>query len=208
MIESIVKDPVWKPTERLWYNKFNSAIVIGPFDDCKSAVLTDISEKCKNRWTWTFNPETKQYRIFSKIFTSDQVFLRGLMNTFNYTEVQTPMNNFHAETLEANTICIRKTPWYGKYRYKVYNYIPWNRKNEFTKEDGKQMKSFVEDNFSDKESRIRTTNYSYDYSDWRSLPYIYTNNEGAVMMFKMAFNDKVDITITEVMTLDEIKEKA
>ena len=72
----------------------------------------------------------------------------------------------------------------------------------------KQMKSFVEDNFSDDGSRIRTTNYSYDYSDWRSLPYIYTNNEGACDdVSKWRSMIKLTVTITEVMTLDEIKAK-
>lgn len=204
----ITKNPKWKPTMRKWYRKFNSAITIGPFDSYKNYVLTDVSSVCKNRWTWTFNPATKSYRIYSKIFTSDEQFLRGLMNTFPYTEVITPMNEYHEQCLDSNKIIIRNTPWYGKYKYKIENYIPWNKKEDFTKADGLAMKKFVDDNFSDDGSRVRTTNYSFDFSDWRSLPYIYTNNEGACMLFKMSFNDKVEVNITQVMTVDEIRQKA
>jgi hypothetical protein len=37
---------------------------------------------------------------------------------------------------------------------------------------------------------------------------LYTNNEGAIMLYKLMFGNVLNITVTEVVTFDEIKEQA
>ena len=204
----IINDPLWKPSLRLSYNKFTSSITLGPFAKASGCVTTD-HPSCKDRWRWVFNEKRDKYDIYTKIFTSDIQFIKGLMQLYPYTEVQTPMNEYHNEVLlqGPEKISIRPTLWHKKYKYRVESYVSFYNKNKITQDTYYKVCEFIDENFKGN-SYIRNTNYGGSWNSYNTIPYVYTNNEGAIMLFKMMFNNIMNVTVTEAITFDDIKEKA
>jgi hypothetical protein len=191
----------WKPSQSYWFNKYTCCITLGPFK--KSRTVFTAAPPNRSRCTYLFDDNKREYQIYSKIYTSDLELIKGLMNMYPYIEVMTPMNEAHELYLTQERFCIREKQWYGQYKYKVDSWIPWLARHNKEETPIEEINKFIDNNFQG-EARIRRS-FGWGYNN---VPYLYTNNEGAIMLYKLMFGNVLNITVTEAVTFDEIKEQA
>lgn len=195
------QNPKWSPSEKLTYGKVCS-IKLGPFD---SANRLWIDQPHRARTSYIFSEDKQAYTIYTVIYSNDKELIIGLSKLYPYQEVKTPMNEGHEKLLTDTNkkTLIRNNMWFGKYKHRLTCWIPWHlRKGGENTELVADARKFFEQNFSRENCYIRHCNHHYG----DNLPYIYTNDEYALMLFKLAFSDRVYVDITSVVTFNEIKE--
>lgn len=202
-MKELVQDPNWKPTKRLWFNKFQYAILLGPF---RPPNTISIDYPYRSRSKWVFNKDEDTYEVLTTVYVDSIDLLKGLINLYPYTEVYTPMNDQHEEILQDKRKQIRDKLWHGKYRYKIDLWPtrrPFQQYNRTESEIEKQEIIEVLLELFKYDSHVRRANWN-----WGDLPYIYTNNEKSLMLLKLRYSDTLTITITEAVTFDEIIQMA
>ena len=199
------QNPKWSPSDKLTFGKL-CQISLGPFTRGNHAWI-DYPHRA--RTSYKFNKQNEAYDIYTKIYTDDGDLILGLMDKYIYSEVKTPMSEKHENILMDQKTLIRDKLWFGKYKHRLNCWIPWHQRGTamFHSKSHKEpiladAQAFFSANFDRDKDYVRNTNYGYG----DNLPYIYTNDEHSLMLFKIAFNDRMNIDITTIMTFDEIKE--
>jgi hypothetical protein len=188
----------WKPSEKLYYDKYNSKIIIGPLSNYNDIA---IEAPHRSKSSFIFNTESKEYDIYTTVYTSDLNLLWGLSQKFNFNSISTPINDHHLDIIDAskkNKILVRKNLWYRKYRYRCVGYIPYWEMNRIAEGLYEEVTEWIDEVFKDSRK-------SFNYSYGRGFT-IYSNDEPSHMLLKIRWGDMFKIEITEINTFDEIKE--
>lgn len=204
-MEELIQDPKWKPSDKLWYNKFCYSVLLGPFNPDN---LLGIDRPYRTRCTWI--PEKKPgegYTVLVRVYLDDIKMVKGLISKYPYIEVQSPMNKQHEDILTDKKSIIREKLWHGKYKYRLETFksFYWSRFTLSSSKDGQDVieaRRMIIDLFG-KNSHIRSANWSQD-----DVPFVYTNDERSLMLYKMRFMESFRIIITEAITFDEIRQMA
>lgn len=209
--DTIVKIQNWKPIEKLFYGKY--ANVVRTPDSSIDAILL----KYKG-----------EYRLVSRgyhtrthsVYTNNVDLVNDIVNDCVLESIETPLNQMHYDLLADKTrdIIYREKPYYNKYHNRVETYRNWGSAeitvDEFV-EINKAMYELFESSesyWSGKEWRkklytdVDWVTRSYHYGRfWHSyLPTIYTNDETALMMFKLRYNDRLRIKIKTIVTTETL----
>lgn len=190
----------WKPSDKLWYNKYTCSIKIGPFHDTHCPDITG-EHRSTNKYMW--DATTHRIRILYKtVYTNDLLLVQDLADTHPYEYVKTPKDQNHELVLKSRNrrIEVRSILWHNQYRFKLdcwtTMYGGW-RVDVVRQAMVQEVNDFIVENFLDT-GRLR---HEYWYG---SIPTVYTNNEQALLLFKMRFSNEVKIHITEAITYDQI----
>ena len=148
---------------------------------------------------------THRIRILYKtVYTNDLLLVQDLADNQPYEYVKTPKDQNHELALKSRNrrIEVRSILWHNQYRFKLecWTAIFSGWRGYITNSPMLQeVNEFIAENFLDT-GRLR-------YQYWHgSIPIVYTNNEQALMLFKMRFSNEVNIHITEAITYDQIKD--
>jgi len=203
-METLIKDPKWKPSNKLWYDKFYYSVLLGPFSPEN---IVHIDKPYRTRCTWIPKKEFGTgYSVLVRVYLDDIKMVKGLISKYPYQEVQTPMNEKHLDILNDKKSQIRERLWHGKYKYRleVFKNIWWSPSPIYNekKEDVVEVRKTILDLFG-KSSHIRSANWSFS-----DIPYVYTNDERSLMLFKMRYMESFRVIITEAITFDEIRQMA
>ena len=188
----------WKPSEKLYYDKYNSKIIIGPLSNYNDIA---IEAPHRSKSSFIFNTESKEYDIYTTVYTSDLNLLWGLSQKFNFNSISTPINDHHLDIIDAskkNKILVRKNLWYRKYRYRCVGYVPYWKMTRIEEGLYEEVTEWIDEVFKDSRK-------SFNYSYGRGFT-IYSNDEPSHMLLKIRCGDMFKIEITEINTFDEIKE--
>lgn len=202
ILKLLQNDPKWKPTPGLWFRKYVYKIEIGPYPSNHQYV--SVEKPDRQKVSYRHDPETNDYVIYNSIYTSNIDTLLAFVNNTDYRAIYTPHNEEHETMLrdnKDNKIVIRDSLYYKKYRYKIEvsrNWREWNRSD--TDNLMKDCAAWCVDAFDNKDTMLRQT--SGYYSD---IPFIYTNDIKPVMLLKLAYSDRLIISVSEVRTHDELK---
>lgn len=146
---------------------------------------------------------THRIRILYKtVYTNDLLLVQDLADTHPYEYVKTPKDQNHELVLKSRNrrIEVRSILWHNQYRFKLdcwtTMYGGW-RVDVVRQAMVQEVNDFIVENFLDT-GRLR---HEYWYG---SIPTVYTNNEQALLLFKMRFSNEVKIHITEAITYDQI----
>lgn len=208
MEKKIISDPRWSPTKRLWFGKFQYAITLGPFQPLN---CVEIGPPYKCRTSWAFDDKIKKdYEVKTVAYIDSLEMLKGLMNTYPFIKVQTPMNKHHEKILKHSKdtrTLIRDKLWHNKYKFRV-SVQPKGRRFTLTPDKGKEQefmkaRTTIIDMFKGT-SYLRHTRW-YNWSD---MPFIYTSDEKSLMLLKLSYSNDLDISVTEAVTFDEIRQMA
>lgn len=193
----ITQHPLWKPTDKVFYSKYECCIELGPFTDYNPIFLEYAG---RSTVRYKFNKTEKRYDIYCKIYTSDYDIVLGLMEKFPFTEIKTPINEKHKLLLHDYTTVVREKLYYGKYRFKVLTFFNrFKNKNDNIPE----VKDYIRNNMS-AGTRFRKETWPPEYD----IPTMYTSNEKDLMLYKLRFNTDFNILVMKVMTFEELKSKA
>lgn len=202
ILKLLQNDPKWKPTPGLWFRKYIYKIEVGPYPSYQQMITVEKPDRQK--CSYKYDKAADEYFIYNSIYTSNVDTLLAFVNNTDYTAVYTPHNEEHAEMLRENKdnkIVIRDSLFYKKYRYKVEvsrNWREWNRQDN--DKVMKECAAWCVDAFDNEDTMLRRT-FGY-YSD---VPFIYTNDIKPVMLLKLAYSDRLIISVSEVRTHDELK---
>lgn len=188
----------WKPSEKLYYDKYNSKIIIGPLSNYNDVA---IEAPHRSKSSFIFNTESKEYDIYTTVYTSDLNLLWGLSQKFNFNSISTPINDHHLDIIDAskkNKILVRKNLWYRKYRYRCVGYVPYWGMTRIEEGLYEEVTEWIDEVFKDSRK-------SFNYNYGRGFT-IYSNDEPSHMLLKIRWGDMFKIEITEINTFDEIKE--
>ena len=187
-----------KPSEKLYYDKYNSKIIIGPLSNYNDIA---IEAPHRSKSSFIFNTESKEYDIYTTVYTSDLNLLWGLSQKFNFNSISTPINDHHLDIIDAskkNKILVRKNLWYRKYRYRCVGYVPYWKMTRIEEGLYEEVTEWIDEVFKDSRK-------SFNYSYGRGFT-IYSNDEPSHMLLKIRWGHMFKIEITEINTFDEIKE--
>jgi hypothetical protein len=226
MIDQLKDHPNWKMSLKYYYRKYAYRIRLGTFNRHFNllAELDNYREiDYRQRWDWAYEyaPENKRTHWVC-FYTSDERLVGYLLDNYGsyISEINSPIDEKHGDllgSLDENTI-FRKKPYYNKYSLKMESWRTW--RSSASDDDVRNAYVFVYDNFSDTaHSRMLPKGYmhhphtlsrvnSYGQATWMAnvgrfveLPTIFTNNESALMLYKLQFGNLLRVKITRVVTL-------
>ena len=198
--------PKWEATRKLGYNEFIYSVDLGPFN--KYGAVRKSPHKHARYRERILNYETWDKAV--SVYSNDIEYIDYLVRVYPVLTVRTPVSDEHSAALtDLNSkLEFRSKLYYGKYKYRLVvfrNYkglVHW-RNTGYTDTRVKECRKMLHDTFSDSDSRIQKTNdYMYAFFPRDNLPIIYTNNEGALMMFKLMCPDDFEVEITTVFIVD------
>jgi len=150
-----------------------------------------------------------------KLYTSDKEIIDSIIaDNVLYSkiiQIQKPLNKAHADLLakKDRKIIIRDKIWYNKYKHRVTSWHDLPNTIQAQDEMGILLK-WIHDHFPSSDSRIVSVMGGYHgHRAYRRglswIPTIFTNNEEAVMLFKLAFSSQVKIDFETCICLKELE---
>ena len=192
---------LWKPSSKLFYGKYHTSIKLGLFPSHAPAFIpksfsgfrvVNTSSQC-----WT--------KITSKIYTNNQEVIDYVMDdaylNMHVLEVTGPVNEQHYKFMKEKdrTVCIRDKLWFGKFQHKMSVFKTF--KNIGTVDEARDAYEFIKNEFT---GDSRLSGRSQFRTSWVSLPSIFTNDEAAIFLFKMAYSQKFTIKVESIITLSDV----
>lgn len=145
--------------------------------------------------------------IVISVYCSNYTLAETLCDEYSdkILRIRTPMNEQHELTLGDTNVVVRQKLFYGKYKFKVDTFRDWKQTSTLDwNNTSKEIIDWVDTHF-DNNSRLRSQDYYYGlYHTEKSPPFIYTNDEQTLMVYKLSFGSKAIINISRVVTLDEL----
>jgi len=222
-----INHPNWKPSSKLFYRKYHTAIKLGYFSyNSKPGLPLKFQDSYRS--VRRFIEVDNQFEIVSTVYTSDQILIDFILNDDFYSRhilsIEGPVSQEHVDQLNSKDykIVIRDHLWYKKYKYKMTAWANW--RNQPTDEQYEDILKFCYTQFED--SRIVNSYggygfYSSFWSQQRSnmwgiggysrpsyghgIPSVYTNDQQQIFLFKMAYANLLNIDIETVITHEELE---
>jgi hypothetical protein len=147
------------------------------------------------------------------VYTSSKHIINDILkNDFlksKIISIQQPINNKHKQLLKENDrkIILREALWFGKYKHRVQCSHNWDR--PITKEESHEIVRWIYSNFKKAECRIVNTMGAYLGYHRKSqrlapIPTVFTTNEETIMLFKLAFSDRLIMNIETIIQVNDI----
>tara|TARA_B100000989_G_scaffold298380_1_gene287408 strand:- start:1312 stop:1935 length:624 start_codon:yes stop_codon:yes gene_type:complete len=147
------------------------------------------------------------------VYTSSKHIIDDILkNDFlqsKIVSIQQPISAKHKDLLKKKDrkIILREALWFGKYKHRVQCSHNWDR--PITKDESLEIVQWVYNNFKKAESRIVNTMGSYlgyhrKGDRLAPIPTIFTTNEETIMLFKLTFNDRLNINIETIVQVNDI----
>jgi len=225
-MQDLTQHPKWVQSNKLYYGKYECAITIGPYTQYNYVNLQhyiipnrkasdDISHRTRRLMNLNFS-HTQQsddikFHYMLTVYTSHRGFVDWIVYQSGYpiASVVSPANADHAKIMHSldEKSEFRKRLYHGKYKFRVNATRPW--RSNTTDEEMIAAYDWAMDQFDTTDNKILRRaggyyNYRYTGRRMTTIPYIYTNNEAAIMLFKMAFSNTLSIKVTRAITLDNI----
>lgn len=214
MIADLKQHPKWEATKKLGYNEFLYSVELGPFTRYGAVRKAPLKHARYRERCLSYETLDKVVSVYS----NDVDYINDLISKYPVIKVRTPVDQQHASALsDFNTkFEFRKKLWYGKYRYRLVVFRSFrNLRNMWSSWAGglqspspvsdktKECRNMIYQTFDSTDSRIQKSNeYMYTYFSRDQLPIIYTNDDGALMMFKLMCDDSFEIEITTVFIVE------
>lgn len=220
-----IKHPKWKPSSKLFYRKYHTAIKLGYFSYNSKPGLPHRFED-SYRSVRRFIEVDNQFEIVSTVYTSDQKLINYILNDDFYSRhilsIEGPVSQEHIDQLNSKDykIVIRDNLWYKKYKYKMTAWANW--RNQPTDEQYEDILKFCYTQFEDSRVVNSYGGYGLYSSFWsqhrsnmwgitnrpaygNSVPTVYTNDQAQIFLFKMAYANILNIDIETVITHAELE---
>ena len=147
------------------------------------------------------------------VYTSSKHIIDDILkNDFlqsKIVSIQQPISAKHKDLLKKKDrkIILREALWFGKYKHRVQCSHNWDR--PITKDESLETVQWVYNNFKKAESRIVNTMGSYlgyhrKGDRLAPSPTVFTTNEETIMLFKLTFNDRLNINIETIVQVNDI----
>lgn len=224
----LIERPEWQPSEKLYYDKYECNVRLGPYDDRSSfklkpylaSVTEDIDYRSRkttlydwpSRYDMIKGYDDMKFIHYMNIYTNHHGFVNYLADSHVVEYIKSPASNEHADVmrnLDAKEI-FKNKPFYGKYTFKVDAYRTYHHST--TDYDVLEACDWAAENFdTDVTKFTNRMGYAWSRTSFGGIsriphiPFIYTNDESSIMLFKLAFGDKFRVEITKVVTMDNIK---
>lgn len=220
-----INHPNWKPSSKLFYRKYHTAIKLGYFSYNSKPGLP-YRFKDLYRSVRRFIEVDNQFEIVSTVYTSDQKLIDYILDDDFYSRhilsIESPINQEHIDQLNSKDykIVIRDNLWYKKYKYKLTAWANW--RNQPTDQQYEDILKFCYTQFEDSRVVNSYGGYGFYSSFWsqhrsnmwgianrpaygNSVPTVYTNDQAQIFLFKMAYANILNIDIETVITHAELE---
>lgn len=221
--------PKWKPATQLYYNKYHTVLRVAT---TSSHWTTKKNNLCipdrfegayklvvRFDWAsyWEVNDEEsardlkKEYITLNSVYTNNHElidYLLSLDSTNPVAEIISPSSDQHFEYLSDpdRTYVYRNHLWYKKYAHKTKISIKRELRYSTTQESIENSTQQIYNVF-DPETSHWPAKYAPHYyhfrSRWSSI-IVYTNDEPAIMLFKMVTGDLFNIHIETAITEENV----
>lgn len=194
----------WAPTKTCFYNKYHNRVVLGVrgYD----RVSIDLKKFPKN--TFRLNDRYDS----TSVYTNNYDLLDYLVDNYRVMEINTPINEQHVHKLNTRgyKFEVREKLLHGKYKFKLEVWCTWYFRR-FNQEHMVKLSEEVTNWIYDFNSNNKDDSRLYHpyYGGWGSpaIPILYLNDESALMLFKLQFDDEMLKTdIIEIATLEELEQ--
>lgn len=225
-MQDLTQHPKWSQSTKLYYGKYECAVTIGPYTQYNAVNLhhyiipnrkagDDISHRTRRELKFNYAGanvvDDVKFHYKLTVYTSHRGFVDWIVYHSGYPieNIVSPANAAHAKIMHSldEKSEFRKRLYHGKYKFRVNATRPW-RSNTTDEEMATAYKWAMEqfDIPDNKITRRAGGYYNYRYTGRRisTIPYIYTNDEASIMLFKMAFSNTLSIKVTRAITLDNI----
>lgn len=199
----------WSPIQKPFYSKYATVIRYTTTSYTKQKFLS----KFKNTYRSVNRHDRSIGSRIESVYTNNVELIDHILDNYNVIGIESPVNEKHYDylLLDDREIIFRNTPWYGQYYNKVDVFTTrWNNTEQDIYEIHDTMYELFESSsrWSGKEwrkNRImnRTINRWSPYY-YFNIPCIYTNDEYAMMLFKMRHGSNARINITTIITMESL----
>lgn len=197
---SLQKHSKWEYSKQVWYKKYHIAIDIGYQSRYGNIRLPNPNDDTAN---YRSRQRYSRKGIVTTVYTDSEQYAKQVLNYYKnkIVRLRSPSGDEHLEALQNDhNIESRDTLYHGKYRFKVHTYK--NFKHGFDRDTWTErcieVNKWIDDNF--KKSRTQRQFawfYPYIGSSYEDVKFIYTNDESTLMLYKMAFGNYFNISVTE-----------
>ena len=223
-MQDLTQHPKWSQSNKLYYGKYECAVTIGPYTQYNGVNLyhyitpnrtasDDISHRTRRELKFNYagtSVDDVKFHYKLTVYTSHRGFVDWIVYHSGYPieSIVSPANADHAKIMHSldEKSEFRKQLYHGKYKFRVNATRPW--RSNTTGEDMITAYKWAIEQFDTPDNKItrRAGGYynRYTYNSMTSIPYIYTNDEASIMLFKMAFSNTLSIKITRAITLDSL----
>jgi len=166
-------------------------------------------------------------KFYCFLYTSDEGLLDFASKNLEIIEFRTPINQQHTDILENldTNEQFRENKFFGKFTYRIDSWpalgIRSSRKRSLTDSDKRKAYEWVMDCFAGDDHHLRQRSswmrYPFNYQQYHSqktigigqvkhksqpslIPFIYTNDESKLFLFKMAYAGAYSIVVTKIIT--------
>lgn len=225
-MQDLTQHPKWLQSNKLYYGKYECAVTIGPYTQYNAVNLyhyitpnrtasDDISHRTRRELKFGYplqaDDTNVRFHYQLTVYTSHRGFVDWMVYQSGYPiqSVISPASPDHAkiiQNLDEKTE-FRKQLYHGKYKFRVNATRPW--RSETTDEEMIAAYEWAMAQFNTPDHKILRRaggyyNYRYTGRRMTTIPYIYTNDEASIMLFKMAFYNTLNIKVTKAITLDSL----
>jgi len=227
MHKNILAHEKWKLSFKGYYGKYTCKLVLSgfPFWDFGGNIERLVLPN-------NFDKMYKKVRTLDhvtgfnfKVYTNSIELILWILNRPEYNahikEIATPKTEKQSQELSKfeENVLYRDTFFYNKYEYRIKNYSTWQYRRQSMSQPNNTLLQEVVDSIDEffPDSRLVYTNGRYDVNyfrtshSWNStptrtvnIPTIYTNNEGAIMMYKLKFGSQILFDIDRVTLISEL----
>ena len=189
----------WEYSKQMWYKKYHIAVDIGyqsRYGTIRLPSSDDYVEyRCRQRCT--------NRGIVTTVYTNNEEYADKLASFFGnkVIKLRSPASDEQLESLQSSHhVEYRDTLYHRKYRYKVHtrrNYkLGFNR--EFWFDRCSEVTNWINENFKDSRTQ-QPSGWYYPVLPFQAIevPFLYTNDDATLMLYKMAFGSEFFIEVTE-----------
>jgi hypothetical protein len=203
---NLQKHSEWSYTQKLWYEKYHSRIVLGPYSRYNKVKFPPLYFDFRERQVSTSKG------ILTSIYTNDESLLKDLASKYTKIHsISTPINKEHCEILNDSSkdVEIRNKLYHNKYRIKMYISRNWTKQltHEYWNMQSLKLIDWMDSTFNDTRYRnqigTNTRFYSMYFKNYVQIPFIYTNDEESIMMMKLMFGDEFRYYMTYAYTAQD-----
>lgn len=195
------------PTESIFYREFDTRIKLIklPRNFYFNYSRFDTTGRARYRVVKVYR---SRHEYDCNFYTSSTDIVEHILNDPNLqvTEITRPLNDAHRELLHKRDrkVVIRKKLWFNRYKHKISAYHNWDKNT--TREESIALVKWIYEHFPKGKNRVVSTSYGSYFSSTRVIqpPTIFTNSEETMMLFKLAYNDMLRITMETCITLQEL----
>jgi len=167
-------------------------------------------------------------KFYCFLYTNDEGLLDYASNSLEVIEFRTPINEQHTDVLENLNVHeeFRETKFFDKFTYRIDSWptlgIRGTRKRALSDNDKRKAYEWVMECFAGDDHHLRQRSswmrHPFNYQQYHSrkntigigqvqhtsaptlIPFIYTNDESKLFLFKMAYAGSYSIIVTKIIT--------